>query len=140
MKVIRNFDSSLLDFKAIELYSLLEIELNKETTVEYYRGFYINHQDHLIGIVATEKGPLFFYDRDHYLLQENSFQFILRHQGTENTFHFVWNGTTLLELSYLRVLCRDDGGVWVDDHLHDFFSWLDLAVERRNFYSFYTVS
>ncbi|WP_144407038.1 hypothetical protein [Paenibacillus sp. IHBB 10380] len=140
MIVIRNFNSSLFDSKALELYSLLEIELIKETTVEYYRGFYINYQDHLIGIVATEKGPLFFYDRDHYLLQENSFRFILRHQGTENTFHFVWNGTTLLGISYLRVLCREDSGAWVDDHLNDFFFWLDLAVERRNFYSFYTVS
>ncbi|MNJ52985.1 hypothetical protein D3C77_483550 [compost metagenome] len=138
MKLIRNFrHRSIYHSKGLDLLTLKEFEIVRDKQAHYRRGYYINYQGRLLGIVATSKGPLFFCDDDTYLLQKN-FKFQLLHHAEENTFMFTWEGNIKLHIVYPRVLYKRDD-VWVDDMVQDFFTWLVMAVKRKKFYSFYTL-
>ncbi|WP_019640546.1 hypothetical protein [Paenibacillus fonticola] len=116
---------------------MTEVEIVRDKHAHYRRGYYINCQGKLLGIVATSRGPLFFCDGDTYLLQDN-FKFQLLHHTEENTFMFTWEGSIKLHIVYPRMLYKR-GDVWVDDMVQDFFTWLVMATKRKKFYSFYTL-
>ena len=139
MNIIRNFrDESI----GLDLDSLTEIKLYKSmsrTTIHYCRGFYINCQGNLVGVVATPGGPAFFYNLDIYFLRERPFRFTLESNQFNNTVHFSSDGRQKMQITYMREICLQ-GGDWVDEELHDFFHWLIRAVNNRKFYGFYTLN
>lgn len=138
MKLIRNFrHRSTIVSKGLDLLSMKEVEIARDKHANYGRGYYINFEGQMLGIVATPKGPLFFCNEDTYLLKDN-FKIQLLHHGQENTFLFTWKGETKLRIAYSRKLYRK-GDEWVDDMVQDFFTWLAMAVKRKKFYSFYTL-
>ncbi|MNI16021.1 hypothetical protein D3C73_693400 [compost metagenome] len=122
----------------LELATLHEVEITKETDVQFDRGFYINFKGNLLGIAASPEGPVFFCNSDSYLLREDNYEFLLRHKREESTFYFEWNGTQVLQICYYRMLGggMDEG---VDRNMHEFLFWLIKAVKRKKFESFYTV-
>ncbi|WP_110933008.1 hypothetical protein [Paenibacillus bouchesdurhonensis] len=139
MTLIRNFrHRSTFVCKGLDLLAMKEVEIIREKQAEFRRGYYINHEGQLLGIVATPKGPLFFCNDENYLLEDN-FKFQLLHHGKENTFLFSWEGAIKQHIVYPRMLYRKDGQ-WVDDMIQDFFTWLVAAVKRKKFYSFYTLN
>ncbi|MOA36290.1 hypothetical protein D3C78_1578040 [compost metagenome] len=115
-----------------------EIELGKELKQQFCRGFYIDHEENRVGIIATVKGPLFFYNEHTYELKIGNFDCYIQHYRDKNVFYFVWNGTLKYRISYYRLLYRE-GGKWDDDRVNDFFAWLSNAVKKKKFYSFYTI-
>jgi len=138
MNIIRNFrDESI----GLDLDSLTEIKLYKNmsrTTIHYYRGFYINCQGNLVGVIATGKGPAFFHNMDIFFLRERPFRFTLESDPYNNTVHFIYDGRLRMKVTYAREQCLP-GGVCLEDERHDFFIWLVRAVDNRKFYDFYTL-
>lgn len=140
MKIICNFqDATQTGFRGVNPYSLKEIMLTSDMKIDYCRGFYTQFKGDLLGIVATGDGPVFFYNQDKYLLQENAYSFLLQKKNTENVFFFEWQGACVMQISYTPVLVKQ-GGKWVDDLIWDFFSWLTNAVRMKRFFNYYTVS
>ncbi|GGG07208.1 hypothetical protein [Paenibacillus aceti] len=139
MNIIRNFrDESV----GLDLDTLTEIKLFKSmsrTTIHYYRGFYINCQNNLVGVIATGRGPAFFLNLDIYFLRERPFRFTLESDHQSNTIHFMWGGQQKMNITYSRELYFHRG-IWFDDEKHDFFIWLIRAVDNRKFYEFYTLN
>lgn len=109
------------------------------TTIHYCRGFYINCQGNLVGVVATPGGPAFFYNLDIYFLRERPFRFTLESDQFNNTVHFSQDGRQKMQITYMREISLQEGD-WADDELHDFFHWLIKAVNNRKFYGFYTLN
>lgn len=92
MKLIRNFrHRSTIVSKGLDLLAMKEVEIARDKHANYGRGYYINFEGQMLGIVATPKGPLFFCNEDTYLLKDN-FKIQLLHHGQENTFLFTWKG------------------------------------------------
>ncbi|GIP23744.1 hypothetical protein [Paenibacillus sp. J22TS3] len=139
MRIIRNFRiSPPFGFKGLELASLREINIAKEPDVQYQRGFYINFQGNMLGVVATPEGPAFFFNSDTYLLAGDNYQFRLKHKQDESIFYFDWNGASVLQIKYYRMLggrAEED----LDRNMHEFLNWLIKAAKRKKFKSFYTV-
>ncbi|GAA0849843.1 hypothetical protein GCM10008915_61640 [Bifidobacterium pullorum subsp. gallinarum] len=137
MKFIRRFkDSSLHKAVGLELGSFRELELDAGKDVQYCRGFYVHFNTKLIGIVATDEGPVFICDQEKFLLDEQTLHFLLQKNAEVNTFIFMWEGKVKLQIPYLRSLVEYNGK-WVDDSIFDFFSWLYEASGRKRFYSYY---
>ncbi|MFD1178039.1 hypothetical protein ACFQ3W_17255 [Paenibacillus puldeungensis] len=135
MNIVINFrDGS----KGLELPSLREVEMTKKDKGNHLRGFYMDYREHRIGIVASPEGPVFFGDGHFYHLKKSTFQFELLCQKTRNIFCFLWKGDVVLKFSYTPVLYQD-GGFWRGDAVRDFCMWLVEAVQRNNFYEFYTL-
>lgn len=138
MKLVRSFiQNSEYGFKGLDLATMKEVELVRLKQAKFRRGFYVNHNGQLIGIVATTKGPMFFCNDKQYLLKDQ-FKFHLLHQPRTNTFLFEWNGEIKLHVTYKRILYKK-GNALVDDMVQDFYTWLVAASSRKRFYNFYTV-
>ncbi|MNZ42261.1 hypothetical protein D3C78_598320 [compost metagenome] len=135
MIILRNFNDI---YKGIDLGTSEEIELSREHKQQFCRGFYVDYEDNRIGIIATVKGPLFFYNEHFYELQINNFNCYIQHYRDKNIFYFVWNGSLKYKISYYRLLYREKGK-WEDDRVNDFFTWLSNAVKKKKFYAFYTI-
>lgn len=139
MKVIRKFKEFAWERPVgLDLGSFQEKELDQEPDVEYCRGFYMLHNNTMVGIVATDEGPAFFCKDKVYMLKEKAFRFMLKNSGESNSFAFLWEGQVEFHVNYLRSWIQG-GGEQVNGSSVDFYSWLCEAASMKRFYSFYTV-
>ncbi|MGG1878201.1 hypothetical protein ABDI30_11615 [Paenibacillus cisolokensis] len=139
MKVIRKFKEFAWERPVgLDLDTFQEKQLDQEEDVEYCRGFYMLHNNVMIGIVATDEGPAFFSNGKVYLLKEKGFRFVLKSSGDSNNFTFMWEGQVEFHVNYLRSWIQG-GGKQASESSVDFYSWLCEAAAMKRFYSFYTV-
>ncbi|MGM9988788.1 MAG: hypothetical protein ACI35O_16400 [Bacillaceae bacterium] len=140
--VITNHDI----YKMICLYNTLtgecnEIErsglkgLNKD-----WIGFYVKKGNDLIGVFATNKGPVFFINSNMYPLVQNDWDFDIEVLSSErNVFSFVYNGQEIYRLEYERTKLI---GIhpYADEEFMDFFVWMSKWKESGDFLDFYTIN
>lgn len=114
-----------------------EIRLEGELCADESRGFYVCTGSALVGLYASEKGPVFFVDRRQYVLEPGHYR--MEHIEREKTreFRLSISGNEVYSVEY-------DKPRWIDDSLNDeeicdFFLWLHKRQNNTGFHSFFTV-
>lgn len=131
-KMICVYDTTTGDCSEMERSELED--LNKT-----WRGFYTKKANNLIGVFATNKGPVFFVNSDMYLLAQNDWNFHVEVFPEKSIFSFVYNDEEHYKLEYTR---PKELGVnpYADEEFMDFFVWMAKNKANKNFIGFYTIS
>lgn len=112
----------------------MDITELKETWIGYYK----NTEKGLIGIFASDCGPVFFVNNERYLLTEGSWDFEISVIADYSHFSFWHDGKEYFNIDYLN---EADIGIhpYADEEFMDFFVWLSKCKDSRTFITFYTV-
>lgn len=106
---------------------------------ETWRGFYKNANKDIIGIFATDKGPVFFVNDVMYLLTEKDWDFKVETLQDINLFTFLYDGKEQYRIQYQRT--KDIGvHAYADEEFMDFFVWMAKKKESKTFIGFYTLN
>lgn len=131
--------------KIICVYNTLTGECNEIQRSELgglnktWRGFYTKKANDLIGVFATDKGPVFFVNSNMYLLAQNDWDFYVEVFSERNVFSFVYNSQVIYRLEYLRT--KEFGiHAYADEEFLDFFAWMSKNKENKSFIDFYTIN
>jgi len=103
---------------------------------ETWRGFYKDTDKGLVGVFATDQGPVFFVNDSTYLLTEGDWDFIIEEMGDKNAFTFYYNGQEQFKIEYIKT---KDLGIhpYADEEFMDFFVWMSKKKESKSFIDFY---
>jgi hypothetical protein len=105
---------------------------------ETWRGFYKSLDSGVMGIFATDKGPVFFVNDRRYLLTEKEWDFEVESIGNNNIFSFWFDKKEQLKIDYKKT---DDLGIhtYVEEDVIDFFVWMTKKKKSKTFIEFYTL-
>jgi hypothetical protein len=113
-------------------------ELGLDSIEDTWTGFAKYADDDVVGIFATNNGPVFFINGNMYHLKDNEWDFFVeRGNDAINIFSFMYNGGKVYETRYKKVTCLDVHA-FADEAFMDFFIWMSLHKESPTFMDYYT--
>ncbi|HBF36151.1 MAG TPA: hypothetical protein DDW50_02395 [Firmicutes bacterium] len=111
---------------------------NVENPDDLWIGVAQQNGTDIIGVFATDQGPVFFVNKQRYLLNGNEWDFSVKQKNTQNnTFRFVYNKVVVYEANYKRVT---ELGVhpYADEEFMDFYTWMTKKKISKTFIQYYT--
>lgn len=121
-----------------KIYHTERLCKNKEVD----RGFYAEVGDNVCGVMASEKGPIFFHNSELYYLLNLDYNFVHIHLEPKlGKFQLVTNNKIKEEIIY-SITTLTDYDSWSNERDVDFFQWLyqveESEEEKVRFHEFYT--
>ena len=114
-------------------------ELGIKTFSDCWRGFSKQNGSDIVGIFASNIGPIFFINEKMYSLKNNEWDFLVKVIDNElNQFSFMFNEKLIYKTTYKRV---KELGIhpYADEEFMDFFIWMSKRKESPRFMDFFTV-
>ncbi|MCC7119600.1 MAG: hypothetical protein IT310_13830 [Anaerolineales bacterium] len=109
-------------------------------SAEIDRGFYVEVNEIFIGVFASKKGPVFFYDTREFFLADAKYKVKVERQAGEYIFTLKYNEKVCVNLKYPPVKYKNYDN-WSDEDMVDFFLWLEksLNLHRERFVKYRTL-
>lgn len=113
------------------------IRFEGEQFADASRGFYVETGDVLVGLYASERGPVFFVDDCHYVLKAGQYHMELSERTKLKVFRLAIQGRETFSLEYEKPGWIDDS--LVDEETSDFFLWLYRRQNTHGLHAFFTL-
>lgn len=114
-------------------------ELGIQSINDTWIGFSKQNREDVIGIFATDLGPVFFVNEKMFPLAGHEWDFVVEKVSQEtNIFSFIYNSEKVLEIDYIKVM-ELGTHPYADEEFMDFFLWMAKKKESKNFIDFYTL-
>jgi hypothetical protein len=115
--------------------------IREERPIPSYSGFFEYCNDGVVGVYASEDGPILFHNERQYKMTEQTFEMrvVSDDEGNwDGVFHCSSEGKELFVVKYNR---GPDLSLFLFSYEEcDFFKWLKERNESPNFRSWYTRS
>lgn len=142
IKNIRNMD----DTSIVCVYDINNI-MYKEIVDENYKikkdiGFYVNVNNDIVGVMESNRGPIFFINNQLYYLTECNYKFEQTNLNeTKGNFKLIINEKVKEEIMYNKPVYIDYDQ-WSSEKDVDFFQWICQSQEnvtsKDRFHKYYT--
>ncbi len=114
-------------------------ELGIQSISDTWIGFAKQNGEDVIGVFATNCGPVFFVNEKMFPLMGSKWDFVVGMVLEEtNMFSFIYNDEKVIEISYKRVV-ELGTHPYADEEFMDFFTWMSKKKESKTFIDFYTL-
>lgn len=103
-------------------------------------GFYVEVNGVFVGVFASKDGPLFFYNKNEYLLSDPGYTSEVHKKTDEHIFVLKYKNEVCLSIRYLPVKYKNYDN-WSDEITLDFFLWITdrLSSHREQFIKYRTL-
>lgn len=115
-----------------------EILLDGNRTEDVCRGFYVCTDDAVIGLYASQRGPVVFRNAQEYVLRAGAYAMELVEKERTRVFRLTVSGEEAFSVEYRRPQWIDDAPV--DEETADFFLWLYRGQKDPRFHTFFTTA
>lgn len=95
-----------------------------------YRASYETYNGGFIGVMSSEKGPVFFINNKTYLFTDPSWKPLLQKHNDYNEFIIIQNDKEILKIQYTPPII-DDWDPWIDEDTEDLYYWLSTHKSNQ---------
>lgn len=106
--------------------------------IELTIGYYTKTNDSLVGVFATDKGPILFKNDIQILLEQGKYQINIAEKLDKRIFCLTINGKREIEVEYEKPKYVNYDA-WSDEEMVDFFFWLSKKNQKK-FHEYYTIN
>lgn len=142
IKNIRNMDNTSI----LCLYDINNITY-KEVVDDNYKikkdiGFYVKVTNDIVGVMESNRGPIFFFNNRLYYLTECNYKFQQSSlNNTTGNFKLIIDETVKEDITYNRPVYTDYDR-WSSEKDVDFFQWIcqlqEDVTSKDRFHKYYT--
>ncbi len=113
----------------------------KPASARLWTGFYVVVGQQAIGVFATAKGPVFFFNESRHALAAGRTRAAVERlpEGDARRFTLAIDGRAVFAVTYTPPPAGVDPYADDDDTFSDFFAWLAAALEAGGLYTAYAV-